>query len=235
VEYNKFLVSLYSKDSSCPKMFIVVNKRNNNIFVSLKQSRFKGGILIFYNNKNFVWCEVKSNNDVFSLDLGFYEKFCVCFYSDEMYFGKKGNIKVSIDLLDKFDNVLKKITLNIQIKKEQEFDKHMSIDLIIEKIFNDSNIDYYLNMQKVLEFLFSNGERVGWLENEIPQSKFVVVGNCYCEFCVGIIYKNNKPNLIAVGCKVDDCGKVIDGKKYLKHKKDLWEFTFRRASDGDIL
>ncbi len=242
MEYNKFLVSLYKKDCPLPKMFVLFDKRSDKLVVSLKQNNFRRGILVLYDLEKFSWCDIKSTNDEFTIKQVFgKDKACIIgFFAEDIYFGKNGDVKINDDIVDRFYKIYNKISTNKQNQEDKEFDKHLIVDNISLRLFGELCEDYFEEAKRGFLSLFSLGKREEWIEKKINLSKFVCVGEGDSKICVGIIYKNKRPYGLAIGNIIDgEVGetknKLEFGKKYFKNEQDLWEFTIRKTSDGDIL
>ena len=73
------------------------------------------------------------------------------------------------------------------------------------------------------------------MEKEIKESKFVSVGRGKDKFILGVVYKYKVPYNIVMGLKSEENKNNCIDKKYLTIDGKMWEFTSRKASDGDIL
>lgn len=241
MEYEKFIVSLYKDGeiSAQSGIFICIEKRADKSILTLNNSGENAQYLFIHFDNKYIMIKIDDRNSFnFGYKFDKQKEYVFCLYFDNTrYVGihnKKGN----------YDKILE--TMNnqyIALKTKSIFvDKNSITDELILKLFDrKENFLFFDQIKDKLIYLFSAFGRNKPLEDIVKYSKFVEFKNTEGNSFLGIVYKMNKPFLLAVGYENlnDDVDIDITEYHHVTTKDELGQFhdiflTFRRASDGDL-
>lgn len=203
MEYERKIVSLYENlaFSGLPVAFVEMKKEAEKVKLCVSLFKEKQGWL-------FVYLKVKC----FCLDLSkkrefiFHDDF---FNENEYFFVLKNNQKTLFGKIGTISNMQTKnekiITKFQELSKQKKylssFDKNLIVSSIVLKMFQKEENMFFDQTKRQVQTIFMMNKRYKPLENKIPSSKFVKIGEGDdCGFA-GIVYKNNIAFAITIGFK----------------------------------
>ena len=240
MEYEKFIVSLYhdGKDLLQSEMILSVEKRSQKSQVTIENCVYKNGVLFIYVNKKYYIafidiCKTIIFNEQFSCE----NDYLFCLYiNGERYVGEKGKQDNKNKILENIDKKYKEMKENVYY---DVMDKNQVVDRVIQKVFSNQSELYFNIFKSYLSKLFSTFKRSEELEHFFKNSKFIKSTSGGEDTYAGIIYKNNRPYVLAFGFGSNDIFKNVD-RRYIRilvegdnHYKVF--LCLRKASDGEIL
>ncbi len=242
MEYEQFIVSLYKEgELSCQSgMFICAQKRADKTIITLDNARKDAQYLFIHFKTKCILIKI-DNKSTFLLDHEFtkQESYLFCLYCEgEKFIGIYNNV-------GKLGKILKAIDQQyLKLKNERQFviNKNKVTDDLVYKLFNVVRNDTFFDQIKDnLIHLFSVFSRNKDLENMFKCSKFIECKNGDENSYLGIIYRDNKPFLLAVGCEKPEAIVPADVGQYCYITSQTFQngqqgvfLSFRRASDGEL-